>query len=214
MDASRTIASTTVTFQVALFIPQWYDQTGNLVHSANATAGQQPQVLLTCLSNNPCAYYNGSTYTNATYSKTVTGSWAFVAKRTASTGNYNIMLGTGGTAGNPNIGFTNAANTLQLYSVSTITESANDNEWHSVQGVTTLAGTSSLLYADGSGTSGNAGTSVASTVLGLGNSGAGSYFLNGYMTEAGAWQSVYFTLTQIGNVCNNQYTYWGTATSC
>lgn len=107
----------------------------------------------------------------------------------------------------------NATNTAYISCGTVVTKAANDNAWHAVQSVCNT--TSSAMNIDGtdftslSGGSNNPGTGTMAVA-----NDASSHPFNGDIAETGVWKATAFNATQRGNLCHNQFTYWGTSTSC
>ena len=108
--------------------------------------------------------------------------------------------------------FQTTANVIVIFASSGyITASANDNAWHAIQGV--FNGGTSALSIDGIRTTGGVYGTATSTSINIGNNPSQNVGLTGHIGEAGLWPSG-FSTTQQSNMCHNQYTYWGTSTSC
>lgn len=216
MSTAQNISSAeTVTFQVALFVTEVYDQTGNGNNVSQSTAADQLQLLFDCSNTSlPCMYGSDLQYlTLSSASATLgNGSAIVTAERTANTTTDAAILSWGPSGSSAEyISFYSSANEISLKGNVQLT-GVNDNASHAIQGVQTGT-TGSLIYADGSGASGTSSTSTGSYV-GLGARPTGGHPLDGYVTEAGLWNGTTFNTTQIGNLCHNQYEYWGTSVSC
>ncbi len=216
LNAAQTVSvGETITMTYGLYVTEAYDQSGaNHCSSApcnvtQATAGSQPQLFPTCINSNPCMGGNGSEFLN--YGTTVTNqplTIASVAERSSGT-NAGIIFG-----GQQGPYFNLSANAVNQYYGSTPSAtSATDKVPHSL--IFVANGASSAIYVDNTSTSDNpgAGNFPGSAQAGLFSENAGTSVLTGYIAEAGMWGSA-FNSTQAGNMCHNQYTYWGTNTSC
>ena len=216
MNVAQNIASAeTVTFQVALFVTEMYDQTGNGHNITQSISAQQIQLFQVCINGLPCTYFNGSNQFLASASV----SWpnapvtvSVVAQHTVVGGGTSVLYG--GANSQTWGGFGNANNVAYIRAFSNATAPATDKVWHAV---TYLYGSSTGINVDGVLTSNSIGTlNLGTGVMYWGgnsyNSGYGSQFV-GYATEFGLWPSA-FTSTQQTNICHNQYIYWGTSTAC
>jgi hypothetical protein len=89
---------------------------------------------------------------------------------------------------------------------------ASQSAWHAMNAVTN--GASSVSNVDGTETTGNvlSANGFSNTILELGRvDGWGN--LTGMETEGGFWPGS-FSFGQRTSMCHNQFTYWGTSTSC
>jgi len=210
MNLAQTVASVTVTFQVALFVAKAYDQSGGTNDAVQATTANQPLFLSTCVgtsTNLPClVFYNLLQVLQATITSTAftTLTYSFVAIRTGQFTTFGGIanLGTQTVVG----GFGNAANTAVIYAGTVVTSAAADNAWHAVQEA--FNGASSVINVDGSSSTVNPGTvSTGLTSLQWGDTTTAP---TGASTEMGMWGAVVFNSTQISNMHTNQSAYWGT----
>lgn len=211
---SQTVVSQTITATVGLTVPTWYDQSSN---ATNATFATPPVFLANCPVTHYCIFSNGSTHPGliTIVSGNSPFSFSFVGGRY---GNF-ATTDTVGSA-SINMGFLAANQAWGFVSAGNATATASDSALHSIQYV--LNGASTLIYVDGTATSGSTGTGASGTSIVLftaGNSVSFPFF--GYAEEmVGYVNSVAFTGTTNGNVlqtgqlCNNQFSYWGTAASC
>jgi hypothetical protein len=208
----------TLTFQYGLYVTEAYDQSGNGYHSLQSTAGAQPQLVPNSLGSFPAIYSNGTlTFSNVTItSTTIPLTMSVVGNRTGNTSTYTSALSMYNNSSpyqQSEFGWANSTNQANLFAGSHLQVTASDNAWHAIQGVANGNGTSSSLNVDGTDTTGASGTGQASTLISLFNNPAGSAIPKAFLTETGMWE-IAFTLTQRGNICHNQYTYWSTPTSC
>lgn len=206
----------TVTMQVALFVTEAYDQSGNTFHVTQGTAATQPQWLPSCISSKPCFRFLGSqllfdaTTADLAQPNTVTA----VAQRTGAFTSTSVIIGSGISGGqNSAMGGLNSTNTLYEYNNgSTVSVTASDSVTHAYAAV--FNGASSALVVDGVNTNETVGSLAFFSGVFIGNvaSGGGQQF-TGDVEEAGLWGSA-FNGTQKTNMCHNQFIYYGTATSC
>jgi hypothetical protein len=197
----------TFTFQVAGFVTEAYDQTGNGFNLIQATAGLQPQFIPNCNGSLPCIYANGGltllqSVAFGTYAVPYT--FSHVAIRMNSFTNFGDVSSVGS---NPQTGFGSNVNSALLYSGSVVNVSgAADQVWHAIQYV--YNGASSVVNIDGTDNTGLSPGSAALTggevswCSGIGNSMAG------YCEEYILYHSA-ITLTQRNNLHTNQK-YWNT----
>jgi len=197
-------------------IDQWYDQVNGTAMWVANTSSTRAILSFSCLGALVCAdfaanlpsYYAGS---NPAVSQAPAFTTSLVAIQTGSLTSQNDILDVGSGSF-----FVQAAGVQKVggyWGVAGLaTQSAG--AWHAIQIVT--ASTSSAVAVDATQTTTgvNMGTNAqpASSFLGTQNS-VGTNAFNGKLTEVGVWP-VAFTTTQMTNVCHNQFTYWGTPTSC
>lgn len=191
-----------------------YDQTGNTncngvtCDVTQATIANRPTLTLNCLGSTlPCMTWSGSqtllsaNATNALHPQPFSVSG--VGQRTGSFTSYGDILGTSG--GSIQLAYNNSANTALLYAGNlSLTATAADSSFHAIQGL--LNGVSSILYIDGSSTSGNpGGTSFPSVeFMCVGTCGNPT---TGKSTEGGVWFSD--TSANFSALNANQRAYWG-----
>lgn len=133
-----------------------------------------------------------------------------VAMQTGGLGANNGIF----SSGNTELTFeASASNLAFIYAGgSNVSQTQTANAWHSIAGAAN--GASSLTYVDGvGGTTANAGSNtISSSQLFLGRS-AFAEFMTGDVVEVLAYP-VAFTGPNDTTMCHNQYSYWGTSTSC
>ena len=204
-------------------IKTWYDQSGATACSGSSacdmtqsTVANRAILVLSCNGSLPCARYTGSNLTNYQtsnwFSTSQPISFSTVINRTGDTSNYQSVFNSGS---NFAWGFNNATNAIFMYSTSSVpTATANDNAVHSMQ-LNFHNATASGAYIDGTNTVMSLGAStgiVGSDPVNLGRSPAASQYFTGDMYEIGMWAAD--NSSSNSSLCHNQYTYWGTATSC
>lgn len=221
MNVARTVASTTVTFNVGLFVRKWYDQTlGNKCAAVSCdmltgTNANQALLLLNCLNSGtlPCiaAPPSGApTITSAGNFTPATGivTIVVVGERAASSGAQIFMRENG--VGN-RLSSAAGANswTLTGGSSGSVSATVSDNAAHAIVGNITNAATS-CIYVDNTPTpAGCTGTTVtgnttASTVSTLSATTAT------YMGEIWFYDNVTLSSGQVSTLHTNQAAYWGT----
>lgn len=195
----------TVTAQVAGFVNQVYDQTGNGRHASQASLGLQPQLLPVAGNSLPTILFAGSQYL-ATSVVVIPQPMTFshVAQRTANFSSAGVLIGhtAFGT-------FFDTANLVSIYAGTTaVSKSATDNQLHAIQAV--LDSTSSIVNVDGTdGTVGNAGMTSIAFAIGLGAQDAGVSPVTGYIPESALWP-IAASAGQRNSIRANQSSFWGT----
>jgi len=215
LNVAQNIAvAETVTMQVAMYVTEAYDQSGNAHNASQSTASAQPQVLPNCGSAIPCLFFNGtSTQINPTglsaYSDPIT--YSSVIERTGAFTSYGDVYRTLNYV-DATFRFSASANSIEVCIGCGFSVTASDSTLHAFNAV--LNGSSSVASVDGTTTT---GTTTGSTISGgtaIGADGsAGSEYVTGFINEFGFWLSA-FNSTQYGNMCHNQRLYWGTPGSC
>lgn len=207
MNVARTVSSETVTFQVALFVPTWYDQSGNGKNETQSTATQQPQLLFDCSGTLPCIYFNATSGTAYSLSATISSisqpyCMSLVASPLGQGRNPNLWMG------NNTVFYASNqynANEIGIYSGNLVGSTPITlGNYYAFQSL--FNGSSSKVGLNGAiVTSLNAGTNATSTTMYIGSNGShggGLYFL-----EGGLWSSDISSLWSSLN--SNQRTYWG-----
>jgi hypothetical protein len=199
-ESSGTCAITTAT-----------DQTGNGHTLTQATAADQPTLTLSCLSSLPCFTGNGtSMYMSGSSVGGSPSAFSFsvVSEKTSSSTEAGLInLG----SNNPELYYCCSDGNVRLIGASGFTASVSDNAWHALNA--TINGSSSFIHVDATATTGSiASVATLSAIYFMGEN-SGTHPLAGNVAEAGGL-STSITSTQAGNLCHNQYTYWGTPTSC
>lgn len=192
------------------FVVTWYDQSGGARDITQATAGNQPSFIFTCLGTRPCVRVDTGTaaLTAAGNVTPATGtmSLAAAANRSVGTGGVTISKETGGANSNRFQFAAGTANAWQLVANGSITfnATASDNVWHA--GTTTMNGASSAITIDATNTTGTATGSVIAGAPGIGTGIAGttvSQILSVF------WDNVALTTGQRLYVNNGIRAWWG-----
>lgn len=194
----------TITFQVAGFVTEAYDQSGNSVPVLQATAGTQPQLLPNCGNSIPCIYTVSSgqkLVSSANTSATQPFTQSYVAQYGAWTGAAQSLVVIGSSVVCVD---NSASNVLQMYAGAfggSVT--VNNATWNTLQAV--FSGASSNLTVNGSGNSQSPSTgNIASGVVTLGGSTiCGNAFLGEY-EEFGQWGTTGFSSGQRTSMATNQ----------
>lgn len=228
LDVARNISSTTVTFQVQLYVTKVYDQTkgnncgnsGGLSCDAVQTAtADQPQLLLNCAKSGtlPCLrFYNSnvslSSANNFAPNAANKLSLSLVtAQQVWTSGGTPVFLRSNGTT-QQLYHATSAANTwhFDLNGSLAVSVTASDGAWHADNSVGIAGTNNSITNLDGSETT---GTGTPSATSGLTNFGVGAG-TNGadvsYEAEGGDWDNLIFSSGQRSSMHSNQSSYWGT----
>jgi hypothetical protein len=194
----------TFTFQVAGFITEWYDQSGNGANVSQATAGTQVQFVPNNGNNIPGATSSGSKY----YTQTIAAlaqplTISAIVERTAGFSSAATFFGLGN-----GCGFANSANTATCFFGTTRNATAADSALHSL--TFAISAGSTAYYVDGvSSSPGSPGTNSLTANWQIFAQASGVQSLTGYLDEAGVWP-VLFNSTQAGNMHTNQSAYYGT----
>jgi hypothetical protein len=206
VNAAQTFGSQTITAQVALFLHDIYDQSGNNRGLTQGTNATEPQLLPNCVSGLPCAYFAGAQNIFAGPSP-VGISQPYYTSTTK-----NLTSAVAGTLFSPS---TNT-NTPNVITTSTVWElfcsgmavgnASTLNTWYTGNG--TWNGASSSFISNGTSASGTVCASQWNTVMAWGwNQGGSNNFMVGYSTEVGFWLGDKTS----SNVAldANQRAYWG-----
>lgn len=188
-----------------------YDQTGNGNNLTQATAANQPALTFNCLGSLPCIDASaGTKCLSVTFTSIAQPvSHSIVANRTANTTTQINMLN----GGNGPV-WKNVANTVGQFYGSFPGATASDTAWHAM--VFVANGGSAFIDVDGTQTAGasGAGTFPNSAAYGMfSQTSTCSATATAQEAEAGFYPLA-LTNTQANNLCHNQFTYWGTSTSC
>lgn len=211
--AQNIAVAKTVTMQVALYITEAYDQTGNAVHFLQATGASQPQLFPSCLNGIPCLYFNGAnsliTSGNHSITQPVTESIVALALSSLSGSGDLANIGTDGETFYRTGAFVGA-----YFGTFYASLASTQNVVHNLQYLVNNA--SSIINQDGTETTGLAfGADAGSAAWSIGayNNGTTNPLL-GYVFEITIYNNLSSSSTQRGNLCHNEYLYYGTSTSC
>lgn len=224
LNAAQTVSvGETITMTYGLYVTEAYDQSGaNSCSSApcnvtQATAGNQPELLPTCIGTRPCSLHSGSQWLSGSggFSSGISVPWAqaVVAERI---GAFTSVGSTLTSSGSQSYYFNNATNQakFQVSSSTSITAAAADSSPHSLIGV---ANSTSTIVIDGVASTGSTvATSIGGPmVIGSALTSGAAFDLTGYFEEAGYWPGSWNS-TQYGNQCHNAYVFYGSTftTSC
>jgi len=195
-------------------ISKVYDQSGANGCSAapcnlaQGTTADQPTLTFSGLGSLPVMTFTTGQFLDSSTGPTssATDTLSGVAKYTGAAQAQILAMASGNAWGRGT-----SANKWELFGAA-ISATANDSAWHVGQG--TNNGVSSSINIDGTETA-NSGTGSATAgfvIMGATSTGGAQPWI-GPIAEAGHWLTA-FTSTQRGNMCHNQYGYWGTPTSC
>lgn len=210
-------SSLATTCAVSCNIEEMYDQSGGTNCTATAcnvlqaTNADRPTVVLNCLGSFYCLQGNNSAgLVSANAITTLAQPFSFsVVGYFTTTGSTNGLLGSAST--NLGVQAASSASTIQVFSGSGVTGSFSLSAWHNVQAV--VQSTQSLNIDNTITTgSGGANTLTGKIIEFAGITGR-SLGTVGQEFEGGVWSGA-FTTGQQTSLCHNQYTYWGTSTSC
>jgi hypothetical protein len=218
LSQSETVSIGTTKLQVALYVAEMYDQTGNGWNVLQAADDEQPALVTNCLSGGtlPCLLLtpgnNGGLLTAVdfgTLAQPLTHS--FVGERTGNTSNFNVVVSCG-TGGAVQTGFSNTAGNAVLYAGTVVSEPATENVLHDIQAV--YNGSSSSMNVDGALTGSlSPGSSNCSGVQLVYPYGAGGNPFTGYTAEM-LIDSSALSSTNQNLRCHNARIYYGMSGSC
>jgi hypothetical protein len=187
-----------------------YDQISTR-NVTQATSADQPTLTLNCIGILPCMTGTGTQWL-ASAGNFTSVSQPYSLSLVAELSNANSYV-LGDDNGRPFLSHFTSANTLDLNCGSDTSVTASDGAVHALNGL--CSGTSSFLNVDGTDNSISAGTSALTAgQVNLMSTDEDFGPLQGKFFEGGFWNTTGFTSTQRGQLCHNQYSYWGTATSC
>lgn len=189
----------------SITVPTWYDQVGG----HNATAGTSPLIFFGGCQGSLNVCVTGSTLVVlSTTTVPTTGSPLYFSTI------YNRVFSAVGQPfdldGN-NTGFSFSANTVSLASGGSISATANDLLWHSINGYVNNAD-SKLIVDGGTPVTGNTSVNHSTGTVKLLNGGRENGPVS-VMAEIIVWASEPTTI-QMNGVCHNQFAFWETSTSC
>lgn len=216
----------TMTFQVAMYLSDLYDQSGSGNHATQGTAGNQPQLFPNCgthFNNLPCMQGRASLdagllITGSTVSVAQPFTVSAVAMRITGNSSYGSVFGCGNLSGSTSpvqAGFNNSSGHTFIDAGTVVAGPAEtDGSSHSLQYVFNGNGSSSINVDNSLTGSLSPGTDGCVS----GTSSQYMYVLGGnrlfgFTGQVGMWTSALSSTVQ-GNICHNDYGYYGTATSC
>lgn len=193
------------------FVAKWYDQTGNGQHMAQATAANQPQIVLSGPNALPTVIFNSVNATNLAWAApTIQQPYSYVSvgMRTGNIGSNSAMIGNNGYHA---VLFYSSANHAVMQGGATTGAQivAADNAMHAFIGVANAA--ASTLSVDGAISGAGLTITDTASISGtawLGQVQPGNWLLTGDMMESGIWPSA-LTTTQQTNLTANQRAYFG-----
>jgi len=183
-------------------VPKLYDQTGNGGHFTTATLSQMPILTLNSLNGLPsiASTTGGATrLTGPTITQAQPYTFSSVAIRTSVPASATTAIASSTVA--VGLGW-NTANLATMIAGNSLNATANDNVWHSMQGMGNGA-SNSAINVDGSDLTGNAGTTAMGGALRICVNSSGT-FLNGNIIEAGFWP-IASAVTDRVNISANQH---------
>lgn len=184
------------------------DQTGNGNTMSCFSASVCPTLTFNCYGSLPCLTFANAQTLSSSLNITSPLTYLAVTERTGNTGSFQASIAA---PGNPFLGFNSSANTVVWDPNALVTAAGNDNSSHALLG--TYDNTTSILFADGVEMSGVGSGGPSSGNIYLGSRNNTDLFLTGNITEAAAYSSV-ISPTNARLICHNEFSYWGTATSC
>lgn len=206
----------TMTFQVAMRVSPWIDQTGNVSAGAtNGTLGSQPLLLPSCQSGLPCLHFNNynlsftapSSVTQPYSITEVVNVVGYISPQTYpaffTSGNSNLYVGP--------VNVPTTTNQWRINAGADVVVTATAGLTHIGNGLLNGNGTSSIFNVDGTDHTGAAGTQASGTFFSVGAyiDLSGNH-LNGYEMEIGLLPGTSSRAT----LCTQQFVYYATGTSC
>ena len=133
-----------------------YDQSGNSRPQINATNASQPAITFSSSPNGTLPVMTGGSavtqlYSPASYTINAPITYSAVYVRTAAPTAAGQLIGSG-SGGNSFISAGNSANTAQVNGGTSVTASATDSSWHSLQGLISNSAGNCAINVDGSDT--------------------------------------------------------------
>jgi hypothetical protein len=192
------------------FVTKLYEQTGGGADQIQATAANQPQLILSGLGSLPVMKFvaANNSYFETSVSFSPSSHWTMmnvIEMSGASSAQQNILQFT-----LPNtvaLYKPSGTNILAVYDGNVVNGSANDGVWHSLIGVEDTVNVH--INIDGSdATTGSAASPSATGQIVYCTSSGISNFVDGNSVEGGYWAFA-ITTTQCSNLSNNAHSYWG-----
>jgi hypothetical protein len=188
-----------------------YDQSGNGRNQTQATAGSQPQLLLSGFGPNskPALQFTSQFISVSVASNLYSQPFTETAEAERSSNFTTQMNFSTSAAGTTDMYYTTSTNTTQLYAgAASASVTASDSAAHAIQGI--FNGASSSETVDGTTTSGlNPGTNKISLDITTGGNAVGSGLCNVCIIgESGLWPSG-FSGGNLSSMHSNMATYYG-----
>jgi hypothetical protein len=210
LNVAQNIAvAETITMQVAMFVTEMYDQTGNSNHVTQGTAAKQPALIPSCIGSLPCVGFV-RTSTQILFSSTTPGATQPITIVTVNepTANDTNQKDYFTIVGDTEVGYV-GTNLSTCYSGNFVnTVAAQVNQFHALN--TVVNNTSTVVAVDGVESTINCGVGNPTGAIGVGGYGNGSSNpFQGNIAEAGMWSNDAFTGPQRASMCKNQQAYYG-----
>ena len=199
-----------------------YDQTGNGNDFTQTTIANRATLSVSCNGSLPCLVFaSGDVYLKTGFNSATNIAQPLtlntVVKDTGSStvDSGGIIVAWDGVKPSGMWSNDGSANLIEIYfsAGSALSVTATNNAWHIFTGVAHGPSPNSNMNVDGTDHTGGVGTYVFSQAdVYLGSDNYGSSFI-GQMTEVVIWPSA-LSSGNITSLCHNQYSYWGTGTSC
>lgn len=219
VNFSQTVASASLTFTYANYIPTWYDQSGNVHDVTNATTNQQPQLILGVLGGKPVVscepFPGGFMVLNGTVpalSQPFTYSTVVRSTASATSPSFDtdyLTTWDGVTPGilayfNENTSVTGEPNTGAYASPADDVASAI-NTWYAIQ--LGFSGSSSYIALNGTPTTKTFAATGGNQIHICDFDGSGARNFTGMIAETGIWPSLFSSGGAA--MSTNQQTYGG-----
>lgn len=179
-----------------------YDKSGNARDITQATIGNRPTLVFSCLGSLPCMAITTSSnmLSTVTVSASAPVSASAVVEQTATPVTNSII---GDDIHFTSLEFNNTGIIETFCGSAGIVQNAADNSFHAMQGVCASGANAASISADGTTTPGTltpAGLGGGHVRFGIG--------ITGKIAEGGLWLGA-FTAGNISSLNSNQHTYWG-----
>lgn len=201
-------------------VKKFYDQSGNGFDIADvgSTFGT---ILLSCNGSLPCVQFTTTTppqYTNASLTQPLNVTvLASMTETSGSGGTHSVNVYVSPASGGFNWRFDTSTTKMEMLedrvaSLCTSTTNYTADAMHNYAASYNSSTGACVFYFDGTANSISGSAHTFSGSFGMfGNND--SDYAHGKVNEIMLYYSV-LTGTQVTNICNNQFNYWGTATSC
>lgn len=210
MNQAQTVTAATLTFQVALWVTQYYDQAGGSRTVLQSTAANQAQFFPSCVNGKACTGGNGAGSTSGSY--ITSGTFAGTNPVSFSTViQYNswatakVQVGQNNNSGTGNRLASVAGPLFRLAGGTSgaIDTTLTTGVMHAYLGVAN--GASSSIYDNGTTTTGTVSASTTTTFSTYGSNTANSvYMFTGGFANSTAWSAGNLTTG-----CQNDQAYYG-----